>query len=315
MSFNLPQYLQYKLSEVLRPRLPELYFDNGMYCPQIADLPEGAQYLSAEIVTQYGEAAIAANEAMDIPVGDITVGQETYKVVYVVGQIKYSDPELKAAKFAMENGQLVTNLQDERLFTLRRMIESKSHNLCAYGSNSHGIYGFLNHPDVPLSASSTYRVYAQNADPKIILDFVNSEIDAITTETEMVETPDTIGLPPRLYNLLKNTYRNTQTDTTLLKSIMDTNPLIKQIIRLPELASARLLANGVHASGTTKDRMIIYNLNPSNVKRHYNNLYLMPPQMNGINHTVIGYKGMSSVRFPYPKTARYVDFPISTTNN
>jgi hypothetical protein len=158
-------------------------------------------------------------------------------------------------------------------------------------------------------------MYASNADPKLILDFINSEIDAISTETLMVETPNTIGLPPRMYNLLKNTYRSTQTDTTLLKSITDNNPYITQVVRLPELASERLLANGVHASGTAKDRMMIYNLNPTNVKRHYNNLYLMPPQIDGINHKVIGYKGVSSVRFPYPKTARYVDFPISTTAN
>lgn len=315
MSFHLSKYLEYKLSEVLRQKFSELYFDSGLYCPQVGDLPEGSNYITVEMVRHYGQAAVASGRVQDVPVTEVTVGEEVYKTVYIIGQAQYSDTELKAATYAERNGQIVTNLKDERLVALRRMIDVKSNELCAFGSSQLGLHGILNHPEVPVSASSSYRIYAANADPKQILDFINSEIETMYSQTELTEYPNTMLISTKLYSILKGTYRNSNTDTTLLQSILDTNPYLRTIAPIRELSSAKLLEAGVHAPGTAKDRMMFYNLDPKNVKRHFNNLYLMPPQTSGFNHQVIGYKGVSSVRVSYPLSFRYVDYPIATTNN
>lgn len=315
MSVFLNKYLEWKLPEVLRKKFPELYFDNGMYCPQSPDLPDGASYISVETIRHLGQAALMSGVAQDIPVATIDVGQETYKAAYIVGKVEYSDPEIRAAKFAQSNGQIVTDFQEERLIALRRMIDIKSHELCAFGAPSTGLLGFLNHPEVPLSQSSTYRMYAPNATAQNIIDFITSEIHSLWSETNFVESPNVLLVPPTLWKVITSTYRTAQTDKTVKDALMQINPSLEVIAPIRELASETLEAKQVHTVGTNKDRMMIYNLSPDNVKRHFNPLHLMQPQLDGMLHGVIGYKGVSSVRFSYPKSARYVDFPISTANN
>lgn len=315
MSAFLTRYLEWKLPEVLRKRHPELYFDNGALCPQVGDLPSGAQFISVETIRHYGQAALMAGVAQDIPVTEITVGQEAYRAVCVVGKVEFGDPEVRAAKFAETNGQLVTDFQEERLFALRRMIDVKAHELCAFGSAANTLTGFLNHPEVPKSDTSSYKMYAPNATAKAIIDFITAEIHALWTETNFVESPNALLVPPKLWQVITSIYRSDQTDTTIKDALMQINPSLQQIIPVRELASSVLEANGVHAPSTGKDRMMIYNLSPDNVKRHFNPLYIMPPQLDGMKHQIIGYKGVSSVRYSYPKTARYVDFPIAVTNN
>jgi hypothetical protein len=44
-------------------------------------------------------------------------------------------------------------------------------------------------------------------------------------------------------------------------------------------------------------------------------MYIMPPAQEGMKYNIYAYKSVSSVQFDYPRTARYADFPIATTNN
>lgn len=315
MSAFLTRYLEQQLPIVLRKRLPELYFDDGTLCPQVADIAVGAETLSVEVVQHYGQAAIMAGIAQDAPMSEVTVGKDIYRIVNIFGASSFSDPEIRASEMASRNGQITTTFQSERLMGMRRMIDEKSHLLCAYGSAKHDIYGVLNHPEVPLSNTSTYKMYAANATAKNILDFFANEYYTGWTNTNFVELPNVLYLAPKTYQLLNTTFRSDNIGDTLVDALRKVLPSIRQIVPVRELSSAQLEANGVHSGGTNKDRAMFANLSPDNFKRHFSPLYIMPPSQQGMKYNVYGYKSVSSVQFDYPKTARYVDFPIATTNN
>ena len=315
MTAFLNRYLEYKLPSVLRKRFSSLYFDNGTYCPQVADIPVGAETISVETVQHYGQAAIMTGSAQDAPMSEVTVGKDVYRIAHIFGACSYSDPELRAAELASSNGQLVTSFRDERLTGMRRMIDVKSHQLCAYGSAKHDIFGILNHPEVPLSNTSTYKLYAANATSKNIVDFIANEYYTGWTSTNYVEMPNALYLPPDLFKLLNTTFRSDNVGDTLMDSVKKVLPTISIIAPMSELASAELEANGVHAGATGKDRLVFLNLSSENLVRHFAPMYVMPPAQEGMKYNIYAYKSVSSVQFDYPKTARYADFPNATTNN
>jgi hypothetical protein len=253
--------------------------------------------------------------AQDAPMSEVTVGKDVYRIAHIFGACSYSDPELRAAEMASNNGQLVTSFRDERLTGMRRMIDVKSHQLCAYGSSKHDIFGILNHPEVPLSNTSTYKLYAGNATAKLIVDFIANEYYTGWTSTNYVEMPNALYLPPALFKLLNTTFRSDNVGDTLMDSLKKVLPSLSIIVPMSELASAELEANGVQAAATGKDRLVFLNLSSENLVRHFAPMYVMPPAQVGMKYNIYAYKSVSSVQFDYPKTARYADFPIATSNN
>jgi len=313
MSSFLSTYLEQKMPGVLRKKLPALYFDDGTYCPQIADIAVGAESLSVEVVQHYGQAAIMAGAAQDAPMAEVTIGKDIYRIVHIFGATSYSDPEIRAAEFATSRGQTVTSISDERLMAMRRMIDERSHLLCAYGSAKHDIFGVLNHPQVPLSNSSTLKLYKSDTTSKAIIDFVSEGYYDVWEDTNFLEMPNILFVSPEAFKLFNTTYRSDTTDQTIINIIRNVLPSIQAIAPMRELASSQLETNGVHAGGTGKDRMMFANLSPNNYKRHFSPLFVMPPNQEGMKYNVYGYKSVSSVQFDYPKSARYIDYPIATT--
>jgi hypothetical protein len=315
MTAFLTQYLEQKLPYVIRKRFSSLYFDDGTYCPQVADIAVGAETISVEVVEHYGQAAIMTGSAQDAPMSEVKVGKDVYQVRDIYGACSFTDPEVRASEMASSKGQLTTNFRDERLVAMRRMIDVKSHQLCAYGSSKHDIFGILNHPEVPLSNTSTYKLYAGNATAKNIVDFIANEYYTGWSSTNYVELPNALYIPPSLFKLLNTTFRSDTTGDTLMDVAKKVMPSIRVIAQMPELASAELEANGVHAGSTGKDRLVFLNLSSENVVRHFAPMYVMPPVQQGMRYNIYAYKRVSSVQFDYPRTARYADFPIATTNN
>lgn len=315
MAGFLETYLEYKLPFVLSKKFTTLYFDNGDYCPQIGDIPPGAETISVETVQHYGQAAIMTSTAQDTPMSEITVGKDVYRIAHVFGACSYSDPEVTAAELASSKGQLVTNFKDERLNAMRRMIDVKSHQLCAYGSSKHEMYGILNHPEVPLSNTSTYKLYAGNATSKNIIDLIANEYYTGWTSTNYVEMPNALYVPPNLFRLLNTTFRSDNIGDTLMDSLKKVLPSLLVVVPMPELANAELEANGVQTPGTAKDRLVFLNLSSENVVRHFAPIHVMPPVQERMRYNIYAYKSVSSVQFDYPRTARYVDFLTATTNN
>jgi hypothetical protein len=313
MSAFLSTYLEQKMPGVLRKKLPNLYFDDGTYCPQVADIQVGAESLSVEVVQHYGQASIMAGAAQDAPMTEVTIGKDIYRIVHIFGATSYSDPEIRAAEFATSRGQTVTNITDERLIAMRRMIDERSHLICAYGSAKHDIFGVLNHPQVPLSNDSTVKLYKSDTTSKAIIDFVSDGYYAVWQDTNFLEAPNILFVSPEAFKLFNTTYRSDNTDRTLMNILKDVLPDLQAIVALRELTSARLEGNGVHTAGTGKDRMMFANLSPDNYKRHFSPIFVMPPSQKGMKYDVFGYKSVSSVQFDYPKSARYIDYPIAIT--
>ncbi len=304
----LARYLEQKVPEVYETKHPELPFDNGSLLPQFPTLQPGAEFVVAETVQEYGEAYIMGGKSQDFPTMEIQVAEDSQPVVAIAASATYNHRELDAMAFAQRNGQLITNVRERRLFQMERAIAEKSHKLGAYGDAARGLNGFLTDPNIPVLDDAT-NIHDPATNPQDIINWFCSQFTAIVRESNMVEIPNLALVTYAFYRYISTTFRNTNSDMTVKDAIMAANPELRNILPLNELTSTQLEEQGVHASGNNKDRMVIYKLDPKNCFRYFEPMKIMPPEQNGMNHHVIGYKCVSGVLWEYPESARYIDYP------
>jgi len=110
--------------------------------------------------------------------------------------------------------------------------------LIAFGDKSLGLHGFVNHPDAMYSFSP-FKLDSTST-PRQCLAVLSDAVSAVVEATQQVEKPDTLLLPLRQYNFLANGPWSDAMGNTILKQFLDTNPYIKDIEPLNELAGAGL---------------------------------------------------------------------------
>lgn len=302
----LGRFLEQRLPIVLEKRYPELVFANGRFLPDVMDLNAGADSVVVEMVNEYGEAAIEG-DTDSIPMAEISVSEDKGKVVAVMAGYAYSMREADAAEEASRNGQMATNLSDRRMIRARRMIDEKCHRIGAYGDTRRGVKGVLSDTNVPV-VNSTFNPYTSTTQQDGI-DWFGSFITDIRVDSELIESPNLALVPEELYRKWATTFRSTNSDSTMLESILKANPSVMAIAPYQEGRSANLERYGVMPAGTNKDRMLVYNLSPENLFRRCSAIRPVPVQLRGMRYEGFFYKAISDVMWEYPLTARYVDYP------
>jgi hypothetical protein len=133
------------------------------------------------------------------------------------------------------------NLELRRATAARRAHDEKVNDLALNGDAEYKINGLIRYPGITeatLVADGTggSTRWSDKTEDQILRD-INLLTDAIMIPTSGREVPDTMLLPMAAYNHLANK-RLGDNQTTLLKYIMDNNPVIKRIEWLNELAGA-----------------------------------------------------------------------------
>lgn len=215
--------------------------------PVSTDAPAGADLITYRKFTQIGLAKFIQDYAHDLPRADI-YGEEVSRKVHSIGNsYGYSIKEIRRAQLAG------LDLDPRRAAAARRAQDELVNTTALLGNTAHNIPGFLNNPNiteytVPADGTGSTKTFSTKTPDQIIAS-INGLVNAAVAATNGRELPDTLLLPITQYNLLANTPRSANSDTSTLQWILKNNVYLKSIEWVSELA-------GIGAGGT--DRMLCY---------------------------------------------------------
>lgn len=203
--------------------------------PVSSEVPEGAETFTYYSYDKTGMAKIINNYATDLPRADVKGKPNTGYVKSLGDSYGYSVQEMRASKMANKS------LDVRKGESARYAMDYAANKIAWAGDEEHGLMGILSpNNDIPKYILSTVTVDGKehtefrykSADQ--ILDDINGMQKYVSQITKNVEKPDTLVLPSHVYIDLA-TRRIPDTETTVLKFIMDHAPYLKEVREANEL--------------------------------------------------------------------------------
>lgn len=265
--------------------------------PINTESPSGTTSITYRQYDKVGIAKFVANYAEDLPRVDI-LGQEfTSKVRTLGDSFGYTVQDIKRA-------QITGMSLDQKKAQVAREAALRAENKAAFlGDSRYGMAGLLtcaNMTIVTLLADGTgaSKKFSTKTADQIIRD-VEAILNAPSEATNDIETPDTIGFPVRLYNILKSKKVGVDSGMTVLKFLRENNPGVN-FVKINELKN-------LGDSGTT-DRIITYRRDPSKLEMHIpQDFEMLPPQERGLEFVVNCYQEFGGVTIYKPLSIAYAD--------
>lgn len=266
--------LEKRVRQVLRARRRMLPFFGADLIPTSADLQPGTRELVQDKVLEFGEAALMAQDADDVPLVEINAREDRYRVVMPVAGYPVKFGEVLADNVARANG-IQYNPTDVRSSAVIRAIEEKCNKFTAVGDSTLSMTGVLNDANVtPVNSSFDAFDAATTADE--IADWFLTLVGDIFKNSNNVEYPNTALISTPLHELMTRR-RMPDSSETILSYIVKTQQArssiiagqrLENIVPLVECGSTYLEANGVESGGTNKDRIVLYPMDQEVVEKH-----------------------------------------------
>ena len=225
--------LDYVKTETYDVEYPEMTALNLF--PVTSEVPEGAETFTYYSYDKTGMAKIINNYATDLPRADVKGKPVTGYVKSVGDSYGYSVQEMRASRLAGKS------LDVRKGESARYAMDYTVNKIAWAGDKDNGLVGILSEGnDIPKYVLSTVMVDGEehtefrykNADQ--ILDDINGMQKYISQITKNVKKPDTLVLPSDVYIDLA-TRRIPDTETTILKFVLDHAPYLKEIREANEL--------------------------------------------------------------------------------
>lgn len=225
--------LDYVKTETYDVEYPEMTALNLF--PVTSEVPEGAETFTYYSYDKTGMAKIINNYATDLPRADVKGKPVTGYVKSVGDSYGYSVQEMRASRLAGKS------LDVRKGESARYAMDYTVNKIAWAGDKDNGLVGILSEGnDIPKYVLSTVTVDGEehtefrykNADQ--ILDDINGMQKYTSQITKNVEKPDTLVLPSDVYIDLA-TRRIPDTETTILKFVLDHAPYLKEIREANEL--------------------------------------------------------------------------------
>ncbi len=234
LSLFLARELQYVRRKALETKKLPLSAFNVF--PVSTEIPPGAATAVQKEYDSVGMAKIISNYADDLPRCDVTARETVVKVRSLGDAYGYNYDEIASAQMAG------VSLDARKAAAARRGIDSKLNKIAWQGDSANGIVGFLNHANItaytlPNDGDSSSTTWASKNANQIIRDF-NGILRTITTQTNGLEEPNTVLMPPEIYDLLAATPKSQYTDSTILDFLQRAHPEITRWLKVPELVGA-----------------------------------------------------------------------------
>ena len=197
----------------------------------------GAQNITWRQFDRVGLARLIRDYSDDLPRVDV-LGSEFYNnPVHGLGaSYGYNVQEVRSAQMTG------LPLDARRAMTAKEAILHLEDDLAFFGDARTGLQGFFNLPNSTLvvlpndGAGSSVSWSTKTADQ--MLRDLNLIVNTIVETTKGIEKPDTLLLPLQQFNLVATTRIGIDSNNTVLKFFLDTNPYIKDIEAVPKLAGA-----------------------------------------------------------------------------
>lgn len=284
--------------EYIRPQVFEVEYADIKYptiLPVTAEAGPGSQTFTYRIMDATGDFKLISDAADDLPRADVSQTEKSINIRSFGGSFGYNVQELRAAQMAN------VSLEQRRATAVRRAYEEKVESVAMFGEGSVSLAGFFNNATVDVISAnkwfSTSQVTAQE-----MLEILNQGVSAIISGSNMKEQPDTILMSYEDYNIVSTTRNSDSSDVTVLEYFLRTNPFIRNVEPINQLAAAN--------SSLAKNRLVVYKRDPQKVQLHIPQpLELFPPQQRGLEFIVPAHARVGGVALYYPKSVKYVQAP------
>lgn len=203
--------------------------------PISSEVPEGAESFTYYSYDKTGMAVIINNYATDLPRTDVKGTPNTGYVKSLGDSYGYSVQEMRASRMTGKS------LDVRKGDSARYAMDYLANKIAWAGDKKNGLIGILSpENDIPKFVLSTVTVGGKERtefkykNPDQILDDINGMQKYVAMITKNVEKPDTLCLPANIYMDLA-TRRIPDTETTVLKFLMEHAPYLKEIREANEL--------------------------------------------------------------------------------
>jgi len=213
----------------------------------------GAETITYRMITSVGMAKIIANYSDDLPRADAITQEYSQKVKSVGTSFGYNTQEVRAATMA---GKSLDSIKAD---SARRAVREEESQIAWTGNTTYNIIGFLNNPNIPIQAVTAGvggSTWALKTPDEIIKD-ISDGVSLVRTQSNGIHEANTLILPIPQYNIISQTPRATNSDTTILEFVTkpgNTYGLTTITWLSTELSSAFV--------GGTKDGMVFYEKDP-----------------------------------------------------
>ena len=256
----------------------------------------GINTITYRTYDQIGAAKIIQAYADDLPRADVA-GKETSIPVRSVGtSYGYSLDEIQASQLTG------ANLDQRRANAARRSVEQTINTVAFYGDSASGLPGFFSNPNIPsgnVVDPGAGTAWASKTPDQILFD-INDLFADIFETTKMVESGNTLLLPPTQWSYISATPRSANSDTTILQYIVQNSPFLSSVddvIPVNECAAANnpLLTN---------DAMVAYDRSPDKLQLEIPvELEMLPVQQKNLEFIIPGRARVGGVNIYYPLSA------------
>jgi hypothetical protein len=261
------------------------------FIPVSNEIPEGAETMEWREWDTVGAAKLISNYADDLPLVDAFSKPNQSRIQSLGDGYQYSIQDLRRAAMAGER------IDARRARAARDAVELKIDQIAASGAEEAGLYGFLNHPNVPLVSPTTGTW--SGASPTQIRADISKLARSIVSVTKERHQPDTLLLPTDTYGLLSDTPLASDNQTSVLNSILQNSPWIKNIDMWEKLETA-----GV---GGTR-RIVAYKRDPDvltlEIPKEFEQL---PPQARNLAFIIPCHARIGGVVIYRPLAIAYMD--------
>jgi hypothetical protein len=288
--------LEHIKSETYDVQYPELKARSVI--PVSMDVDPGAEKITYEQYDHVGMAKVISAYSKKLPRADVK-GKEFSSPIRSLGDsYGYSVQEIRAAKMAGKP------LQAKKADAAKRAILELDNEIAFKGDSTHGLNGFLNHPNVPevtipADGTGSSKTWATKTADLMLRDLhlLANSVDEVSNGVEGKDL--VLALPRASYNLAKSTMLGDNKDKSVLKSFLENNDFVKEVIVLNELADAG-------DSGTK--RMMVYTKDKKKVSLEIpQDFEQFDPQPEGLEFVVPCHSRTGGVIFYYPLSAAYAD--------
>lgn len=270
------------------------------FVPVNTEVPEGATNWTWRQFDRVGIARVIRDYSEDIARVDI-VGTEFYNnlIVSLSAGFGYNQQEIRSAQYTG------LPLDARRAATAAESIRRLEDDLIFFGDARTNLGGFINNAnmtEITLTADGAGSVVnwsAKTADQ--ILRDLNQIANTIVADTKEVEIPDTMIFPTSEFQLIATKRIGVDSNMTVLKYFLETNPYITDIDSSPKLV-------GAGAGGD--DRVLCYHRDktkleviiPMDIKQY-------EPEKRGLEYIVDMESRFGGVAVYKPLSMAYTDLP------
>ena len=190
-------------------------------------------------------------------------------------------------------------LDQRRANAARKSVEQVVNDVAFFGDATSGMGGLFDHPNIPTGAVVNPGAGTEwvNKTPDEILFDINDLFADIFETTKMVESGNTLLLPPAQWSYIMSTPRASNSDTTIGQYVAMNSPYLNSVEDIIPVNECNAANNPL--LGT--DAMVAYDRNPDKLQLEIPvELEMLPVQQKNLEFVIPGRSRIAGLNIYYP---------------